>query len=85
MSTKATVRYQAKDGDLPAWHLYEELLDAEDVVYLEVERIQADVTMIGPAWGHDAGTVVLRLPVGTARQLGLIPTDWKKDASWSKE
>ncbi|MGF6727572.1 hypothetical protein P3T43_006964 [Paraburkholderia sp. GAS41] len=31
------------------------------------------------------GTVTLRLPAATARQLGLVPPDWKKDTGWSKE
>jgi hypothetical protein len=40
------------------------------VVYLELEGVQADVVMIDSAWAK-AGTVRLRLPVETAKQLGL--------------
>jgi hypothetical protein len=85
MSTKATIRFQLKEGGLPGWQVYEELFEREDIVYLEVEGVQADVTMIGGMWGADAGTVLLRLPAATARQLGLVPPDWKKDTGWSKE
>jgi hypothetical protein len=84
MSTKANIRFQQKEGELPRWQVYEELFEKEDVVYLEVEGIQADVTMIGSLWGADAGTVTLRLPAATARQLGLVPGDWKKDAPCSE-
>ncbi|MDN5289638.1 MAG: hypothetical protein JWR38_5917 [Mucilaginibacter sp.] len=84
MGTKGTIRFQEKEGDLPGWQVYTELFEPADVVYLEVEGIQADVTMIGSPWGHAAGTVLLRLPAATARQLGLVPPDWKNDASGSK-
>lgn len=78
MSTKASIRYQEKDGDLPDWHLYAEIFEKEDVVYLELNGVQADVTMIDSAWAK-AGTVLLRLPTATAKQLGLVPEGWKKE------
>ena len=62
MSTKSTIRYQHKEGDLPGWQLYTELFENEDLVYLELEGVQADVTMIGNLWGAAPGTVLLRLP-----------------------
>jgi hypothetical protein len=85
MSTKSTIRYQQKEGDAPGWQLYTELFEKEDAVYLELEGIQADVTMIGGSWGSNAGTVLLRLPTATARQLGLVPQAWTRDSKWSGE
>ncbi|SOE92921.1 hypothetical protein SAMN05414139_05682 [Burkholderia sp. D7] len=85
MGTKATIRFQQKEDDLPGWQVYTELFEPADVVYLEVEGVQADVTMIGSPRGNAAGTVLLRLPAATARQLGLVPPDWTNDTSWSKE
>lgn len=72
MSTKSSIRYQKKEGDLPAWHLYEEAFEKTDVVYLELEGVQADVTMIDTPNAYSS-TVLLRLPKATARQLGLLP------------
>ncbi|MFX1803103.1 hypothetical protein PWR66_05505 [Paraburkholderia sp. A1RO-5] len=83
MSTKVTLRYKEKEGDQPGWHLYEEMLEAADVVYLELDGVQVDVKMIESVWSR-AGTVLLRLPLATARQLGLVPADWTRDNKWSK-
>lgn len=85
MSTKSTIRFQHKEGELPGWQLYTELFEKEDAVYLEIEGVQVDVTMIGSLWGAAPGTVLVRLPTATARQLGLVPPEWTKDASWSEE
>ncbi|CAB3740998.1 hypothetical protein LMG22037_06441 [Paraburkholderia phenoliruptrix] len=85
MGTKDTIRFQEKADDLPGWQLYSELFDTEDVVYLELEGVQVDVTMIDSAWGNRPGTVVLRLPAATARQLGLVPREWARDAWRSGE
>ena len=63
----------------PSWHLYQEAFEKDDVVYLELEGVQADVMMIDSAWAK-AGTVVLRLPNATARQLGLLPNSCEDDA-----
>ncbi|HDR8948426.1 TPA: hypothetical protein QDA71_005492 [Burkholderia vietnamiensis] len=70
MSTKSTIRYHHGKGGEPSWHLYEEAFEKDDVVYLELEGVQADIVMIDSAWAK-AGTVLLRLPVETAKQLGL--------------
>ncbi|MGF6858505.1 hypothetical protein [Paraburkholderia sp. CI3] len=78
--TKATIRNQDPEGKLPGWRLYEELPDADDVVYLELDGVKADVTMIEGVWSR-AGTVLLRLPTVTTRQVGLVPADWKHDNS----
>ncbi|MGF6478059.1 hypothetical protein QFZ91_000220 [Paraburkholderia sp. JPY419] len=32
MSTKVTIEHQEREDGAPGWHLYEELLDAEDFV-----------------------------------------------------
>ncbi|MEX3963338.1 hypothetical protein AB4Y42_14135 [Paraburkholderia sp. EG286B] len=83
MSTKATLRHQDAEGELPAWQVYEELFERDDVVYLELDGVQVNVTMIdGPF--EKAGTVRLRLPSATARQLGIMPVDWKHDDRWSR-
>ncbi|QYD70108.1 hypothetical protein KZJ38_07300 [Paraburkholderia edwinii] len=79
MSTKASIRHQEKDGELPAWHLYTEAFEKADVVYLELEGVKADLTMIDSSWGAAPGTVLLRLPTATAKQLGLVPAGWEKD------
>ncbi|WP_233808913.1 hypothetical protein [Paraburkholderia sp. HP33-1] len=78
MSTKSSVRYQEKEGELPAWHLYREAFETEDVVYLEIEGIQVDVTMIGSMVAAP-NTVLLRLPTATARQLGLLAPVLKRE------
>jgi len=72
MSTKATIRYHPGGGEEPSWHLYEEAFEKDTVVYLELEGVPANVTMIDTAWGPKPGTVLLRLPTATARQLGLL-------------
>jgi hypothetical protein len=84
MGTKSTIRFQQKEGEMPGWTVYTELFEKEDVVYLEVEGVQADVTMIGGPWAAP-GTVLLRLPAATARQMGLVPPDWKNDTSGQEE
>lgn len=78
MSTKATIRYHHGEGGEPSWHLYEEAFEKDDVVYLELEGVQADVVMIDSAWAK-AGTVLLRLPAATAKQLGLVPAELKEN------
>jgi hypothetical protein len=83
ISSKSTVRGPQKAGDLPGWQIYTELFEPEDAVYLELEGVAADVTMIGSPWGAAPGTVLLRLPTATARQLGLVPPDFERDDRWS--
>ncbi|CAD6563127.1 hypothetical protein ACFQ3P_41895 [Paraburkholderia sabiae] len=81
MSTKDTIRSQEKAGNLPGWQIYSEMSEKDDFVYLEFEGgVQVDVNMIGSLWGHPPGTVVLRLPTATARQLGIVPQEWTGDA-----
>jgi len=72
MSTKTSIRYHHGEATEPSWHLYEEAFEKDEVVYLELEGVQADVVIIDSAWAK-AGTVLLRLPNATARQLGLPP------------
>lgn len=72
MSTKSSIKYHNGLNGEPSWHLYAEAFEKEDVVYLELEGVQADVVMIDSVWAK-AGTVLLRLPNATARQLGLVP------------
>jgi hypothetical protein len=80
MSTKATLAQHDSEDGKPSWHLYEEMFET-GVVYLELEGVQADVVMIDSPWAK-AGTVLLRLPVATAQQLGLhtiVPSEqWER-------
>ncbi|MGA4046707.1 hypothetical protein [Ralstonia solanacearum] len=77
MSTKATLANHPSEGDEPAWHLYEEVFEA-GVVYLELSGVSA-VLSTREQGGAD---VVLRLPLETAKQLGLhtiVPTErWRR-------
>ncbi|NKA78096.1 hypothetical protein GO291_00013 [Ralstonia solanacearum] len=66
MSTKATLANHPSEGGEPAWHLYEEVFEA-GVVYLELCGVSA-VLSTREQGGAD---VVLRLPLETAKQLGL--------------
>ncbi|EUC19657.1 UNVERIFIED_ORG: hypothetical protein BDU10_7985 [Burkholderia sp. CF145] len=77
-----TIRFYENAGNLPGWTLYTELFENEDAVYLELEGVQVDVIMIDNIWGPPPGTVVLRLPTATARQLGLVSREWTRDGSW---
>jgi hypothetical protein len=78
MGTKCKIGFQQREGELPGWQVYTELFEPEDVVYLELEGVQANVAMFADMEA-DGGTVTLRLPAATARQLGRVPPDWKKD------
>ena len=70
MSTRVTIAHHDPDApdaaNGPSWHLYEEALEA-GVVYLELAGVNVTLHT------RDEGRVdvVVRLPVGTARQLGL--------------
>lgn len=63
---------------MPGWHLYEELFEQDDVVYLELKGVQANITVIADLEAA-AGTVLLRLPTATARQQGLVPLQRYKE------
>jgi hypothetical protein len=71
--------HRNSEGGEPSWHPYEEVFEA-GVVYLELEGIAVDFTTLGNL-EYGPGTVVLRLPVDTAQQLGLhtaVPAErWK--------
>ncbi|MGF6507082.1 hypothetical protein [Paraburkholderia sp. 32] len=82
MSTRNHIKYQAKEGDQPGWDLYTEIFEPEDVVYLELNGVAAEVTMLGNM-ERGPGTVLLRLPVDTAKQLGLVPPEWE-NSDWGK-
>lgn len=75
MSTKEYIRRHENDGDQPGWQLYTEMFEAESI-YLQLEGIEAEITMTGNM-NRAPGTVLLCLPVATAKQLGLVPGDWK--------
>ncbi|WP_156954274.1 hypothetical protein [Paraburkholderia acidipaludis] len=66
MSTKSTLAHHEAEGDKPSWHFYEEMLES-GVVYLELNGVNIELHTRKQG-GVD---VVLRLPVETARQLGL--------------
>lgn len=77
MSTKEPIGYQARQDDLPGWQLYSELFDS-DYVYLELEGVAAEISMTGNM-ERKPGTVLLRLPIATAKQLHLVPGEWEND------
>ncbi|MGF6932769.1 hypothetical protein OKW41_001908 [Paraburkholderia sp. UCT70] len=81
-STRNHIRYQAKEGDQPGWDLYTEIPQPDDVVYLELNGVAAEITMLGNM-ERGPGTVQLRLPVDIAKQLGLVPPVWEK-SDWGK-
>ncbi|SOE63507.1 hypothetical protein SAMN05414139_02321 [Burkholderia sp. D7] len=67
MSTKSWIGSHTGENGEPSWGLYKDVLERE-VVYLELKGVQFDVRMID----EKSPTVLLRLPEGTARQLGLL-------------
>ncbi|MHA6821397.1 hypothetical protein ACQUKI_07595 [Ralstonia pseudosolanacearum] len=77
MSTKATLANHASEGNEPTWHLYEEVFET-GVLYLELCGVSA-VLNTRDQGGAD---VVLRLPIETAKQLGLhtivSPEQWER-------
>ncbi|WP_247392535.1 hypothetical protein [Ralstonia pseudosolanacearum] len=77
MSTKATLANHASEGTEPTWHLYEEVFET-GVLYLELCGVSA-VLNTRDQGGAD---VVLRLPIETAKQLGLhtivSPERWER-------
>jgi len=67
MSTKATLAHHNSDeADKPSWHLYEEVFEA-GVVYLELEGVSVKLC----TREQGGADVVVRLPIETAKQLGL--------------
>lgn len=86
MSTKSTIRHQDRERGLPGWQIYEDLFEKDDVVYLELDGVEIDVTMTGGSLGEPpAATVLLRLPTGSARQLGLVAHDWTRGRKWDED
>jgi hypothetical protein len=74
MSTKANLAHHHSDAaDKPSWHLYEEVFDP-GVAYLHLEGVPMELRT-RELGGAD---VVVRLPIETAKQLGLdtnVPPD----------
>ncbi|MFM0114959.1 hypothetical protein [Paraburkholderia nemoris] len=87
MGTKITLAHhsESEDGN-PSWQLYEEVFEA-GVVYLQLEGVPVDFTTLGNM-EHGPGTVRLRLPTETAKQLGLHsivpPEQWERACDPSK-
>jgi hypothetical protein len=74
MGTIATLAQHEPGDDKPAWRLYEELFES-GVVYLELPGVSIEELRTGSEAGAD---LVLRLPIETAKQLGLhtnLPSD----------
>ncbi|WP_109484193.1 hypothetical protein [Paraburkholderia sp. C35] len=69
MGTKATLAHHESEDGKPSWRLYEELFEGS-VVYLQLEGVAIDFTTLGNMENRP-GTVVLRLPIETAKQLGM--------------
>lgn len=83
MSTKATLAHHDSGDGTPSWHLYEELFEA-GVVYLELRGVAVELTTCEAGGAN----VVLRLPLETAKQLGLhtnVPSErWASACDESK-
>ncbi|MFM0008428.1 hypothetical protein PQR57_46980 [Paraburkholderia dipogonis] len=65
MSTKATIRSHLQQGELPAWHLYEEVFEP-GVIYLELRGVHVEMHTT-----QNGTDIALRLPLDTATQLGM--------------
>lgn len=66
MSTKATLAHHDSGTGEPSWHFYEEVFES-GVVYLELQGVSVELR----TREQGGADVVLRLPVATAKQLGL--------------
>jgi hypothetical protein len=69
MSTEATLAHHHAEAGEPSWHLFGEVFEA-GVVYLEPRGVSVEL-QTRELRGAD---VVLRLPIETAKQLGLHTT-----------
>jgi hypothetical protein len=79
MSTKATLAHHESEGSEPSWHLYEEVFES-GLVYLELCGVGVELH----TQKQGGADVVLRLPLDTAKQLGLhtnVPPELWKIAS----
>ena len=60
MGTIRKIGFQQREGELPGWQVYTELFEPEDVVYLELEGVQANVAMFadmeGRRWNGDTAS-----------------------------
>ncbi|MFM0638404.1 hypothetical protein PQQ63_17040 [Paraburkholderia metrosideri] len=84
MSTKATLaHYHSEQAGEPSWHFYEELFEA-GVVYLELRGVSVELQ----TREHGGADVVMRLPIETAKQLGLhtnvLPERWESACDSNK-
>lgn len=77
MSTKSTLAHHDSKSGEPSWHFYEEVLES-GVVYLELEGVSVELR----TREQGGADVVLRLPIETAKQLGLHanvpPEQWDR-------
>ncbi|SOE92675.1 hypothetical protein SAMN05414139_05430 [Burkholderia sp. D7] len=77
MSTKATLaHHQSEQAGEPSWHFYEEVFET-GVVYLELRGVSVELQ----TQEQGGADMVVRLPIETAKQLGLhttvSPERWK--------
>jgi hypothetical protein len=83
MSTKATLAHHESEAGEPSWHFYEEVFEA-GVVYLELQGVSVELR----TREEEGADVVVRLPIETAKQLGLhtnVPIDrWKQACDTDK-
>ncbi|WP_176059969.1 hypothetical protein [Paraburkholderia sp. BCC1876] len=83
MSTKATLAYHQSEAGEPSWHFYEEVFEA-GVVYLELRGVSVELH----TREQGGADVVVRLPIETAKQLGLhtnVPPDrWERACDTDK-
>lgn len=83
MSTKSSLAHHDSENGQPSWHLYEEVFEA-GVVYLELRGVSVELSVRE----QGSADVSLRLPIETARQLGLHsivpPERWQSACDESK-
>lgn len=77
MSTKATLTHYIGTAGEPSWHFYEDVFQS-DAVYLELTGVSVELRTLE----EGGATVVVRLPLATAEQLGLtskvVPERWAR-------
>ena len=70
MSTKRSVKWKERTNEGPGYHLYNDVLDADDdpPVYLRIDGVHVELETIG----ESGASVTIVLPRGIARELGLV-------------
>ena len=73
MSTKSSRKYDMDEDNRHGFHLYDECLDEDDNVYLELTGFQFEASTSGRLSGDGVPRLTVKLPLAWAEKLGLIP------------